>query len=290
MSVTTPAGTTNSTVRFYVPPAISVFNPTHGLPGTNVTITGVNFLDASSVKFNGSNAVFGVVNNTTITSSVPNSALTGPITVIAPAGSNTTAQNFVLDYTANLGITVSDTPDPVMVTSNLTYIIQVANSSGFSAPGVMLTNLLPANVNLKSATTTAGSLNTNGNPIIGSLGQLNVGGNITVTLVVAPQTSGTISNFAAVGSLYSDPAPANNIASNTTLVLPLPLLSIQKPAAGYVRVSWPSALTNYVLQFVPAFSNTIYWSNDLTLPTISGNEKFIVEPASNTMRYYRLKN
>src|SRR6185295_11848501 len=63
ISITAPAGTVNSVTRFYGAPYISSFNPTHGLPGTNVTITGVNFLDATFVRFNGSNASFSVPNN-----------------------------------------------------------------------------------------------------------------------------------------------------------------------------------------------------------------------------------
>ncbi len=289
ISVTTPAGTTNSTARFYAPPVISVFNPTHGLPGTNVTLTGINFFDATAVRFNGSNATFSVVNNTTINATVPNNAQTGPITVVAPAGTNTTAVNFVLDYTANLGVTVTDSPDPVTVTSNLTYSILVANNGPFPVPNVMLTNLLPGTVVLKSATTSAGTLNTNSNPIIGALGQINVGGNATVTLVVAPQFAGTISNFAAVAGLYPDPTPANNTAGNDTLVLPLALLSIRPVSPVAVRVSWPAVLTNYALEFKPALTTNYYWSNFLTPPTVSGNENVVNDINSGAMKYYRLR-
>lgn len=292
ISITTPAGTTNSTNRFYMPPVIIVFNPTHGLPGTNVTLTGQNFFDATAVRFNGSNATFSVVNNTTINATVPTNAQTGPITVVAPAGTNTSAVNFVLDYTANLGVTVTDSPDPVTVTSNLTYSIVVANNGPYPVPNVMLTNLLPGTVVLKSATSSAGagSLNTNSNPIIGALGQINVGGNATVTLVVTPQFAGTISNFAAVAGLYPDPTPANNTAGNDTLVLPLALLSIRPVSPVAVRVSWPAALTNYTLEFKPVLTTNYYWSNVLTPPTVSGNENVVNDINSGAMKYYRLRN
>lgn len=289
ISITTPAGTTNSSSRFYAPPVISVFNPTHGLPGTNVTLTGQNFFDATAVRFNGSNATFSVVNNTTINATVPNNAQTGPITVVAPAGTNTTAVDFVLDYTANLSVTVTDSPDPVTVTSNLTYSIVVANSGPYPIPNVMLTNLLPGTVVLKSATTSAGTLNTNSNPIIGALGQINVGGNATVTLVVAPQFAGTISNFAAVAGLHPDPTPANNTAGNDTLVLPLALLSIRPVSPVAVRVSWPAALTNYALEFKPVLTTNYNWSNVSTPPSVSGNENFVNDVNSGAMKYYRLR-
>lgn len=289
LGVTTPAGTTNSSARFYAPPAISVFNPTHGLPGTNVTITGQNFFDATAVRFNGSNAVFSVVNNTTINATVPNNAQTGPITVAAPAGTNTSAQDFVLDYTADVSVTVTDSPDPVTVTSNLTYSIIVANSGPFAAASVTLTDTLPATVILKSASTTAGSLNTNGNPVTASFGQINVSGSVTVTLVVAPQAEGTINNMASAASLYTDPSPSNNNRTNSTFVQPFPLLSIRLTAPDTVRVSWPASLTNYILQFAPMPAATNSWSNVVTLPQTIGNESYIIETGLGPMKYYRLR-
>ncbi len=65
ISVTTPAGTTNSTQLFYAAPVITGFSPTNGLPGTNVVITGSNFLGVTSVKFAGTNASFVTPTNNT---------------------------------------------------------------------------------------------------------------------------------------------------------------------------------------------------------------------------------
>jgi large repetitive protein len=289
ISVTTPAGTTNSSSRFFGPPFISVFYPTHGLPGTNVTLTGQNFFDASAVAFNGSNAVFSVVNNTTITTTVPNGAQTGPVTVVAPAGTNTTTENFVLDYTADVRVTVTDSPDPVTVMSNLTYSIVVMNNGPFPAAGVTLSDSLPESVALKSASTTAGSLNVNANSVTGDFGQINYGDSVTVTLVVVPQAAGTIINTVSVASLYNDPLPSNNMAINTTVVEPLALLSIQQTALDTVRVSWPAGLSNYVLQFKPLLATTNYWSNVTTVPFISSNENLVIETNLGTMKYFRLK-
>jgi len=48
-------------------------------------------------------------------------ATTGPITVTAPAGTATSASNFVLDFLSDLGLTATNAPDPAFVTSNLVY-------------------------------------------------------------------------------------------------------------------------------------------------------------------------
>lgn len=66
-------------------PAISGLNPTAGNPGSSVTITGINFMNGGNVtgvKFaNNVVASFSVVNDTTITTTVPAGAVGGVITV-----------------------------------------------------------------------------------------------------------------------------------------------------------------------------------------------------------------
>jgi uncharacterized repeat protein (TIGR01451 family) len=289
ISVTTPGGVANSAARFYGVPAISVFTPTHGLPGTNVVLTGTNFLDATAVRFGGSNSVFSVVNNTTINATVPANAQTGPITVMAPGGTNTTAQSFVLDYTANLSVNVNDSPDPVVVGSNVVYTITIVNTGPFPAPAVTFTDTLTGPGSLKAATTTQGTLNTNASPITGDLGQLSVGGNVTVTLTVTAQSPGTITNIAAVASQHLDPTPANNSFTSTTYVQPLPVLTVRRVGVDQIRITWPAALTNYGLEFKPQLEPTPPWSSLTNLPIIVGSEYQLTETNSETMRYYRLR-
>jgi len=286
ISVTTPAGSTNSSGLFYGLPGITGFSPSHGLPGTNVIISGTNFLGATSIKFGTNTASFTVLNNTTIGTTVPNGASTGPITVIAPGGTSTTGTNFLLDYTADLSVQVLDSPDPVMVGSNLVYTITVLNNGPYAAPGVVITNTLPGSALLVAATTSQGTLNTNGNPVVGNLGSLGLSGNVIVTLKIKPQVAGGVVNAASVASDYADPSPGNNTAITTTLVQSLPLLSIRLTDTNRVRVSWPAELTNYSLQYALAMTN--YWSNDLTAPQTAGGERFVSETNLGTMKYYRL--
>lgn len=288
IGVTSPAGSTNSSSLFYAAPIISGFNPAHGLPGTNVILTGQNFLGATNVRFNGTNAAsFVVSNNTTIRAVVQTGASTGPITVIAPAGTNTSPGNFILDYTANLSLTATDAPDPQFVGSNVVYTLTIQNAGPYNAPGVTLTNILPADVNLVSANTSQGTLNTSGNPITGSLGQLNIGGSIFVTLTVSAQTTGFITNLAWTASPYPDPATANNSATNGTLVQPIPKLIARRVAPNQVRLIWPAALTNYALEFKPAV-NTNLWTAIATPPTLVGTENQLTETNTSPARFYRL--
>jgi len=99
-----------------------------------------------------------------------------------------------------------------------------------------------SSVILKSASASQGTLTTNGNPSC-SFPTVATGGSVTVILTVTPQSTGTITNKASLGSGYSDPAPANNNASITTTVIPLPILSVGLLSANVVRLSWPVQLT-----------------------------------------------
>jgi hypothetical protein len=289
ISVTTPAGTTNSTGFFYASPAITSFLPTHGLPGTNVVLTGLNFLGATSVKFNGLNASFvPPTNNTTLVATVPNGATTGPITVAAPGGTNTTASNFVLDYNSDLSVTITDLPDPVIIGSNLVYTIFVSNNGPFDAPNVRLTNTLPATVTLSLSTTTQGTLAINGNVVIGSFGTILHGAQVTVTLKVVPQVVGSITNTATVTGDYADFVPGNNTISEVTTVLPLPFLSIAR-IPNQVKLSWPVALSNFSLQAASSLLGGNSWSNMTNVPIISGNSNVVTDPSTAAARFYRLK-
>lgn len=290
ISITTPAGTTNISSLFYAVPVITSFLPTHGLPGTNVTIFGTNFLGATAVQFNGLNAqTFSVTDNGTIQATVPVGASTGPITVIAPAGTNTSSGNFVLDYTSDLSVTISDSPDPVIVTSNLLYTITVANNGPFPAPNVVVSDILPASVVLKFATATQGTLVTNGNPVIANLGTLASGASANVSLIVAPQALGMITNSASVTNDYTDPVSGNNTAAATTTVFPLPILSIQLLSANLVRLSWPLPLSNYTLQFKTVLAITNTWQNVTSPPQMTVSENFVIETNTGAAKFYRLR-
>jgi len=61
---------------------ITSFTPSTGPSGTIVTITGNNFTGTTAVLFNGIASIFNIVNNNTITATVPVGATTGTISVI----------------------------------------------------------------------------------------------------------------------------------------------------------------------------------------------------------------
>ena len=78
-------------------PTVTGFTPTSGQPGTAVTITGTNFVNVQTVRFNGVLApTFTVTNATTLTVLVPPTATTGPIAVTTLADTGTSAASFTV--------------------------------------------------------------------------------------------------------------------------------------------------------------------------------------------------
>jgi uncharacterized repeat protein (TIGR03803 family) len=76
------------------PTTITAFSPAQGPIGTRVVLTGTNLNSAVGVTFNGTAAPFRVDSSGRIITRVPIGATSGPIAVITPSGTGTTAANF----------------------------------------------------------------------------------------------------------------------------------------------------------------------------------------------------
>jgi len=115
-------------------PTVTSFDPTSGVVGASVQITGTGFNDssvASAVTFNGTAATtFTVDSNTQITAVVPAGATDGPIAVTDSEGTGTSATNF--------DVTPSPTPtitsfNPTSGAVGATVVITGTGFTGASA-------------------------------------------------------------------------------------------------------------------------------------------------------------
>jgi uncharacterized repeat protein (TIGR01451 family) len=288
ISITTPAGLAVSAGTFYGAPVISSFSPTHGLPGDSVTVKGVNFL-GGKVLFGQLAASVSSLNNTQLVATVPAGAQNGSITVYGPAGTNTTLANFILDYTSDLQVGLTNSQSTVFVGSNLVYTVSIFNGGPFLAPNTFVTNVLPTSVSLRSVSlNTPGILTTNGNTIVASLGTFALGSAVSLTLTVTPNVPGVITDVAAITSDNPDPSPLNNLATINTLVQPLPLLSAGRFGSQF-KLSWPVGLTNYSLYSSITLSAGGSWSIVTVPPTISGGFNTVIITNTAAARFFRLK-
>lgn len=151
ISITNPDGTATSSTSYIVtipifPPTITSINPTSGLVGTTVTITGTNLNTVTSVSLNGTSLTFTIVNNTSITFVVPIGATSGIVSVTNPDGS---ASGPVFT------VTLPPTPPTITTispTSGLVGTIVTVNGTNFTTVTNVTLNGLNVSFNVNSPT------------------------------------------------------------------------------------------------------------------------------------------
>jgi uncharacterized repeat protein (TIGR01451 family) len=165
------------------------------------------------------------------------------------ANNSATAITRVVPPSADLSVTVSDSPDPIFAGGALTYTISVTNRGPSAATGVQLTNTLPSTAVLVSAVASQGTTINAGGTIINHLGALPSGGGAVVTIVVRPSVVGTITETSRVVANEADLFPANNFASATTTVSPaanlaLSLVDSPDPVVTDSNITYVITITN----------------------------------------------
>ncbi len=162
------------------------------------------------------------------------------VTLVADDGSEHTGVSNPISVvlTNDISIRTVASPDPVAEGTNLTYTLMVTNTGATDATGVVVSNILPANVTFTSVTASQGSCGENNGIVTCDLGVVPGGTNATVTIKVIPTTVGiTLTNLATVSRAESDPYLANNTVTTVTVVLgALPPIIVAQPTNQTVTV------------------------------------------------------
>lgn len=186
---------------------------------------------------------------------------------------------------ADLSVTKTDSPDPVIAGNNLTYTITVTNNGPDAANAASWTDTLPAGTTFVSlASPGAWSCTT---PAVGAGGTVTctnpvfAAGNAVFTLVVAVDAStaaGTVlGNTATATATTADPDTANNSATATTTVAASADLSVTKtdspdPVTAGNNLTYTITATNAG----PSLAATVSISD--TLPAGTTFESLSVSP------------
>ena len=131
---------------------------------------------------------------------------------------------------SDLGISKTDSIDPVAVGQSFVYTLTATNYGPFDASNIVITDTLPAQLSFLSASSGCTHL---GSGVVGcDLSYLSSSWNNSTTFTVSVQanSAGTISNTVVVTSDDSDPVLANNIYTETTTISPGADLSLIKTA------------------------------------------------------------
>jgi uncharacterized repeat protein (TIGR01451 family) len=141
--------------------------------------------------------------------------------------------------TANLGLTMSATPNPVLTGQNLTYAIKLSNAGPDAASNVKMINPLPQNTSYVSSNTTLGTCAVATGTLTCNIGALAANASASVNLVVTSKVAGTITNSASATATESDPDTNDNTASAAATVQNPPAPgTINLPPTGKIGWDW----------------------------------------------------
>jgi uncharacterized repeat protein (TIGR01451 family) len=244
---------------------------------TNILPTGVTFISASITS--SMDAVFTtpVFANGFITTGTPTfgsndfatllvtgyQTITGTVTNIAIVSSSTPdsdsstqmaeATNAVAPANADLMVTIS-APATIPVNQSFNLTISVENLGPTSAPDVVLTDTLPANLTFVSGTGSQVTFNQSVASLNWDFGALAVEATATATITVQPAVSGSFTNtaFTAIGpgvTTVTDPNLANNSATATTQVTAAAVTNVTIQPIGAIILNPQTGLFEQTVQF-----------------------------------------
>jgi uncharacterized repeat protein (TIGR01451 family) len=121
--------------------------------------------------------------------------------------------------TVDLAIAKDDSADPVSAGRAVTYTITARNNGPVKATGVVVTDTLPAGLEILSVRANQGTCETSGRTVTCSLGGLTPGSKAVVKVRVRATTPGVLLNSARVTGDQPDSRPGNNETSERTRVV-----------------------------------------------------------------------
>ena len=183
------------------------------------------FSNATSVVFDLGQVVNGGSVQLTLTIQLNATGLfTNTVVVVNNTTTNTASTNVVIQVTnlvvlADLGVALTGPGQAVITNDLMTYGVAVTNAGPSAAPGVVLTNTLPAGVLLIGVSPASLAYTSAGSNLIFNLGTLAYGGYTNLQFTVEPTNAGVLSFSASVGSSgVTDPNTTNNFATNNIVV------------------------------------------------------------------------
>lgn len=165
---------------------------------------------------------------------------------------------------ADVAITLTASPDPVVVNGELTYSFEVRNQGEKAAKKLIVNDILPANTRFVSASPgcKARKYGSTGK-VSCKLKKLQPGLSSSWTIVVMPTAEGTLSNTVTVSTSSRDPNPADNSSSVTTAAL---LTLNQQPVASSVSLAADGSTRTIVQQLIATDADNDTLTYELLAP------------------------
>lgn len=152
-------------------------------------------------------------------------------------------------FQADLAITMSASPDPLVKNSNISYTITVTNNGPDTATKIVVSDDLPSVIDFLSCSSNNGGVcGGSGNNRTVSFDEIAAGGSATITIAATTScaVTGSLANTATVESCSFDPSSANNSATLSVPVAdPPPAIT----CAGNITQSAPSNACSTMVSF-----------------------------------------
>jgi uncharacterized repeat protein (TIGR01451 family) len=153
-----------------------------------------------------------------------------------------------INEVADLAITKTDTPDPVVAGETLSYSLAISNNGPSDAGGITITDTLPTGVSFASASP---GCSQSAGVVTCTLAGLSSGANLARTIVVTVNsaTTGLLSNSVEISGNQFDPDSSNNSDLITTTVNAVADLQVSKtdtpdPVVAGETLSYSLAISN----------------------------------------------
>ena len=223
---TVPAGTRFVSLQQSSGSAFSCTTPAIGATGT-VTCSSATIGAASNAVFQ---LVVRVDPNAANGATITNTASVSSDTSDPASANNSTTKTTTVTREADLALTITDAPDPVVPGGNITYTIDFVNNGAGAASNASVTNAIPDGTSFVSAGVLSGSDWTITAPAPGATNdnivftKSSVAPAETARFEVVVQVAGdttagtTITDSASATSGTTDPSSANNSVTTETTV------------------------------------------------------------------------
>jgi uncharacterized repeat protein (TIGR01451 family) len=201
---------------------------------------------------------------------------------------NEASESVLVHPHADLLVTQSAEPDPILVNTGLRLVITLFNRSAYAVPEGRLTDHLPADSEFVSATIGQGTAAHDPGVITWAVGEIASGMQATITVVVIPRVVGKVSNQATVTAPAADPDNPNLTSLIKVSVIESPTLFLERTGNRMV-ISWAKTTENFVLESTENMSSPDSWAIVRTPPVIVEDKITVTVKLGETTTFYRLR-
>ncbi|MDD2816146.1 MAG: beta-propeller fold lactonase family protein [Thiotrichaceae bacterium] len=168
-------------------------------------------------------------------------AVTGAVFDPKPENSNISVTTTVTKANADVKLTLSASPEPVLVSNLLTYLLTITNAGPDTASNISVSDILPANTVYMSNTVTpagqASCANDATNTFKCTVPSLTKDASVAIQLVVQPTLAGTISNTASISAAAIPTTSTTQASVSSRVNKPAALVFVEAQKSGVNGVS-----------------------------------------------------